>query len=654
MSVKIKKIMARSIVMVCACLFGFPQAYKSEYDEIKELASRFSPPPLKYFLNPLSSDVSKNHVTINSVEFKNRISSRNGIAYDKVSYTITPQGRESIVLYFNEADSLMETGGIELFITEDTMYRVKIPEITWHGEIRQREQDKKDGDYRYIHDGRVIDGTYVLKISLLRYNKNENGEYVSESVADVNEIHIVVDTTPPKIEYDKLLVYDDSHADFYSNYVVAKNDFVQNPDCMARYWSVKINENIFYEIESDFAIPLPTFRLPDVTDDDKITITAIDDLGNSSTKSVTFVPERIGSLKNISASTGINSSEVLVAVGDSENNSVDGSEVAVAEKNIYTIAEESEKEKTEFKSGNSSANLSADKDLIASGVSTSQLMEENIEDSGEDKEIENTVTEKKDSRLEYFVAVRNTLLPFCGGSDFDLVKSSNIEFGVVSDLQSLVGSCAEQYPLYICFESDSGADIKRIPLSISETSISFLFNEKDFEKDSYQIFVSDGNDMELRLGKKKICPSDKRKKIVLKKGFDGRERLDIDDIIFPASGMGFLEDDELAEDNMRTIKAAIEIINDNIEDIERVEILGYANPVYSSSNSKTRARENEDVLMPLSKKRADYVKRIMEILGLPADLLVTVPCGGIDYEYNPKDRENKYKNRRVRINVVTK
>ncbi len=654
MSVKIKKIMARSIVMVCACLTGFSQAYKSEYDEIQEIASRFTPPPMTYRINPNSSDESINHISINSVDYKTPLSSKDGILYDKVSYRIYPSTDKFVTLYYYECDYSFDTD--ELFIREDSMYRVKIPERSWKGEPKLREQDDNIGAYKYINKtlNRVIDGTYILRIDLLRYNKNEDGDDVPESVADVNEIHIVVDTTPPKIECDMLLVYDDSHADFYSNYVVAKNDFVQNPDCMARYWSVKINENVFYKIESDFAIPLPTFRLPDVTADDKITITAIDDLGNSSTKSVTFVPERIGSLKNISASTGINSSEALVAVGDSENNSVDGSGVAVAEKNIYTIAEESEKEKTEFKSGNSSANLSADKDLIASGVSTSQLMEENIEDSGEDKEIENSVTEKKDSRLEYFVAVRNTLLPFCGGSDFDLAKSSNIEFGVVSDLQTLVGSCAEQYPLYICFESDSGADIKRIPLSISETSISFLFNEKDFEKDSYQIFVSDGNDMELRLGKKKICPSDKRKKIVLKKGFDGRERLDIDDIIFPASGMGFLEDDELAEDNMRTIKAAIEIINDNIEDIERVEILGYANPVYSSSNSKTRARENEDVLMPLSKKRADYVKRIMEILGLPADLLVTVPCGGIDYEYNPKDRENKYKNRRVRINVVTK
>lgn len=41
-------------------------------------------------------------------------------------------------------------------------------------------------------------------------------------------------------------------------------------------------------------------------------------------------------------------------------------------------------------------------------------------------------------------------------------------------------------------------------------------------------------------------------------------------------------------------------------------------------------------------------------MGIPQDLLVTVPCGGVPYETNPRDKENSYKNRRVRINVVKK
>ena len=635
------------VVLFCVFFETMAQEYKAEREELKKIIARFEPQPITYRINPNSTAEGKNRILIDTAEFKGKFSSKDGIFYDKVSYRIVPKSNQSVTVFYQEKDSLMD-GGIELFVTEESMYRVKIPELSWAGDVALRSEDEKAETYEYIKsdeksdtllaEKRIVkDGEYVLKINLLRYNRGETNGTVFENVADVQESFIVIDTTPPKIDFDILLLCENNLEETYSYAIASKSEYAGNYDYMAHHWKVFVNETEYFcypqsksgeyemeQVEPDFAISLPLVRLSGVSNSDKVSVVAIDDLGNINTKDFqgefpAAAPFAIPSLSNV----------VSASVSTPSTDSIQNVSSALL------------------------SDTQADKDDVGSIESKSDviyvLTSEEFSESPSD---ENFDSQEKESRIEYCQTIRNALLSFCSEDKLDLSEPFNGEFQIDQSVGSF--SYDSLSKLYICFDNGTDEEIRRIPLNISDDSISFVLKGSDFKKGMYQIFISDLEGVELRLCNKYIYSSNQQLKIVTKTGFDGRSFLDVDDIIFPPSGSSFLENEDLRKRNLPILNSIVSIINDNIADIEKIEILGYANPVLVKKGSARLSREEEEALKPISLARAEYVKNILLLMGIPDDLMKTVPCGGKNYEYNPSDKKANYQNRRVRINLVLK
>lgn len=553
---KIKKVIFHLLVSICIFHNLVAQEYKVEQGTVSD--ANLVPRTAKFRINPYSDNDKINHFFIKEVYFNRRVSPKNGIDFSKISYTITPKNTETIV-FFGEYDAMTESK-YELFITEENSYKIKIPEFSWSGTSLPKYSD--DDTKNYIReDGKVVDGEYVLKIDLLRYSGDAKKE--PESVGNIQEYTIEIDTTPPIIDFKTLFVCDDPLENKYFRYIVPVNHGKSEYEYMANKWEI-IGNCSSDAFKYDLLSSLPVFCVERFSDNDCLKIIAEDDLENKSEKEF-----------------HIESREF-----------------------VSTQTEEPQEEKT--------------------------------------------------SIFDYLKTVQEALSPFCKVFELDLAKPYCTEFQIHQDNQEFISSNFGKYPSYLVFLANNQPEI-RIPIEYSDKTLSFqLKKNNNLMKNTYHIFVSDGNDISFFLGRKFIYDSDARLQIKTLVGFDGRDYLSVPDILFPASSPSFLENDELVHENLQTIKTVVEIINDNIEDIAYVEILGYANPERAEYGNKILLQENEDSLLPLSQKRANYVKQIMEMMGIPKGLLVTVPCGGVPYETNPKDKEISYKNRRVRFNVVKK
>ena len=106
-------------------------------------------------------------------------------------------------------------------------------------------------------------------------------------------------------------------------------------------------------------------------------------------------------------------------------------------------------------------------------------------------------------------------------------------------------------------------------------------------------------------------------------------------------------DPEIAANNERVLKRIAEILN-KFKDY-RVTVVGHANRV-----TDTEAEETEDnpiqwgpALIPLSAKRAEFVKSYLVKKGVSETRLSTEGKGGTELVVDYKDKDNNWKNRRV-------
>lgn len=562
---KVKKVILPLLVSLYFCTTIFSQEYKTETLSVSD--AFIIPQSSTIRINPNSDDYRINQVVIQEVYFSRYVSPKNGLDFNKVSYTITPKNT-NIAVFYGEYDAMTENK-YELFITEENVYKIKIPKFSWSGESLPKDSDEARA---YIKkDGKVIDGEYILKIDLLRYADTTDKTKTPEAVCETQAYRIEIDTTPPIIDCKTLLVCDNFEENKFSCYIVPEYHGSEEYKYLANEWQIIGEKKQSKKFSSDLPFALPAFSLAEFADGEKIRIIAKDELGNTSVQKEIIVEPRMFE--------------------------------------IFTPQPEVEK-----------------------------LPEPQI-------------PQERTNQFDYFKAVQEILSSFCNNQKFDFAKPFCNEFYIPQDKQELINLNFEKYPTYIVFSANDKSEIK-IPIEYVGEKLMFNMEKNDFEKDSYHIFVSDCESATFMLGQKYIYDSSARQKIVTLVGFDQKSHLDEPDIIFPASCPSFLEDENLAKENLQVIKTAVEIIKDNIEDIERVEILGYANPETAKRGEKALINENENSLLPLSQKRAEYVKQIMELMGLPEDLFVIIPCGGKVYEFNPNDKEVSYKNRRVRINVV--
>lgn len=106
-------------------------------------------------------------------------------------------------------------------------------------------------------------------------------------------------------------------------------------------------------------------------------------------------------------------------------------------------------------------------------------------------------------------------------------------------------------------------------------------------------------------------------------------------------------DPEQAKNNERVLKRIAEILN-KFKDY-KVKIVGHANPVTNLDAEETEdnPREWGPALIPLSSKRAEFVKDYLVKKGVSAARLSTEGKGGTETVVDYKDKDNNWKNRRV-------
>ncbi len=131
--------------------------------------------------------------------------------------------------------------------------------------------------------------------------------------------------------------------------------------------------------------------------------------------------------------------------------------------------------------------------------------------------------------------------------------------------------------------------------------------------------------------------------LVMKEG--DRYRIRVPSIRFaPYTSDLFDVEQELLNENLQTLRRLAEILK-RYPDRE-ITIEGHAVHIYWQPGPR-RDREQEDVLIPLSRNRAQEVKEALIILGVERDRMNVVGFGGARPIVPHNDEENRWKNRRV-------
>jgi outer membrane protein OmpA-like peptidoglycan-associated protein/flagellar hook assembly protein FlgD len=139
--------------------------------------------------------------------------------------------------------------------------------------------------------------------------------------------------------------------------------------------------------------------------------------------------------------------------------------------------------------------------------------------------------------------------------------------------------------------------------------------------------------------------------LVIREG--DRLKIRITSIVFPANSpdLNQVADPENLARNNKTLKRLVGIFNKYRSYSIRIE--GHANSVYWAEVARA-AKEQEEVLLPLSKARAEAVKQALVQLGLDAARITTDGLGGAEPLVPFGDEVNRWKNRRVEFILVKK
>jgi flagellar motor protein MotB len=122
-------------------------------------------------------------------------------------------------------------------------------------------------------------------------------------------------------------------------------------------------------------------------------------------------------------------------------------------------------------------------------------------------------------------------------------------------------------------------------------------------------------------------------------------RIQIPSIVFRANHADFIGiPQERLDNNIRVLRRVAEILN-RFRDY-RITVEGHANPVLGT------AREENEVLMPLSLARAQFVIEQLAGLGVSRARLSPIGRGGSINVASPQDQDNSWKNRRVEFLLI--
>ncbi|MBN2618291.1 MAG: OmpA family protein [Spirochaetales bacterium] len=137
---------------------------------------------------------------------------------------------------------------------------------------------------------------------------------------------------------------------------------------------------------------------------------------------------------------------------------------------------------------------------------------------------------------------------------------------------------------------------------------------------------------------------------ILVETVNGQRKIKIASIVFPADSADFLKlDNQQIERNQVVILKLYEKLSKYPD--YAIEIVGYGNLTRLESE-KSMEKENRDILIPLTTKRAQKIKDSLVELGMDSSKISVLGLGGINPIYPYTDIENNWKNRRVEFILV--
>lgn len=110
-----------------------------------------------------------------------------------------------------------------------------------------------------------------------------------------------------------------------------------------------------------------------------------------------------------------------------------------------------------------------------------------------------------------------------------------------------------------------------------------------------------------------------------------------------------LEDQSLVEKNVQTLDRLAEILKEYPDHSIRIE--GHAVHLFYG-DQELRAEEQQETLLPLSRKRAESVKTALVERGIDAERITTVGRGGSEPVVPHSDMDDRWKNRRVEFELI--
>ena len=619
-------------------------------------------------INPESEFEQFRSIVIEKALYKKRISPRDGILYTDVYYCV--RNSEGFIVYQSEFSAVLENQ-FELFISEENVYQVSIPEFEWDGSFFDAEDIVKNiPEYAGAINGNYVpDGIYYLEIKL--FNKTNSKETLA---SNLQTYPIIVDRKPPVFEPVVVTVCDNPISDKYSWLIYSSSpeniSGDENEDSKAASWRVETQDGeILYSypkntetsnfITKDLSLGMPVALAPvcfSANKNSKVTIIAYDEIGNKQVVNLgvqsdflehEFLEERnqLGFLnilkkyiqKEFSKSVFDVSKDININILPKET---DASILKIYENRfsaeiLFSLQGKDIRIPISVKNGNLHFKLPVEK--IIQGIQSIYIVNSNTK-SGVFAGTVNFRTQFPDVVFEK----KNTIKDIDNAFICCSFTPRSMEF---SNLNWV-----------ITVKDASGSVIKTIA------------NGHGFVSGENGLFVWDGNldesskvyssaekfTIELKFENDVAYTLDVVSGLVTKTGLDGRIYLDLPDIIFPGNRESFLEDTELYTENGSTLSELTRIIKEYQDRIVYIDILGYANPSsdLSEKNKYILEKENETSLIPLSKRRADYVKEILVLKGIPRDLIRTIGCGGIPWEVDPTDKSVNWKNRRVRVSII--
>lgn len=130
----------------------------------------------------------------------------------------------------------------------------------------------------------------------------------------------------------------------------------------------------------------------------------------------------------------------------------------------------------------------------------------------------------------------------------------------------------------------------------------------------------------------------------------GSLKIVIPQILFPPNSSDFTL---LSEEDRKNNRAILTLVLDKLIEYPEynIRIEGHGNLFYWD-DEKAADREQKNVLVPLSEKRAEAVKEALVDMGADEERITTVGLGGAEPLVPFSDEENRWKNRRVEFELT--